>query len=182
MERRVALVRALNVGGTGVLRMERLRALAEGLGWRDVATLGASGNVLYTPGRASPATDAARLAQALEEEMGRPSAVLVRTPADLQAILAAQPFASAPPGVPSTWWFVGFVAAPAEGALPEVPPGGPLAYAGRLPREVCWTMAAPDRRAIDLPKRIEKAWGVAMTVRNWNVVQRLAAGLGPRLR
>lgn len=176
-ERRVAFVRAVNVGGSGVLRMARLRALAEGLGWEDVATLGASGNVLYTAGRKRPATDAAELSAALARELGRPPAVIVRSGADLDALREAQPFARADRAVPTKWWFVGFLAEAARGPLPEVPEGAPLAYAKRLPREVCWTMAAPHLRAIDLPKRIEKTLEVPMTVRNWNVVGQVAERL-----
>jgi uncharacterized protein (DUF1697 family) len=177
VHRRVALLRAINVGGTGTLRMERLRSLAGELGWRDAATLGASGNVLYTASTAAEAVDAARLAAALSLEMGRAATVIVRSRADLEALLRAEPFAGADAAIPPKWWFVGFLAEPSDRPLPEIPDGSPLAYAGRLPREVCWTMAGPDRRAIDLPKRIEKALGLPMTVRNWNVVNRLARRL-----
>lgn len=177
MERRIAFLRAVNVGGTGTLRMERLRRIAEALGWRDVQTLGASGNVLYGADRSRPETDAARLARDLAEALGRPATVIVRSRADLEAIIKAQPFGEADPKIPANWWFVGLLAATSDAPLPEVPRGAPLAYAGRLPREVCWTVSAPDRRAIDLPKRIEKALDVSMTVRNWNVVSRIAERL-----
>lgn len=177
MPRRVALLRAINVGGTGALRMERLRALAEGLGWKNVETHGASGNVLYTAGRAGAATDAARLAEALGRELGKPATVVVRSLDDLESLVRADPFRRADPRVPPKWRFVGFLAEASDGSLPPVPEGAPLAYAGRLPREVCWTAAAADRRAIDLPKRVEKTLGTAMTVRNWNVVNALAERL-----
>lgn len=177
MERRVALLRAVNVGGTGLLKMERLRNIAEALGWRDVATVGASGNLLYTAGATQPPTDAARLAKALSAEMGKPMTVIVRTTDDLKAIITAQPFADSGAKIPPKWWFVGLLAAASDGPVPPVPAGAPLAYAGRLPREVCWTMSTPDRRAIDLPKRIEASLRIPMTVRNWNVVNRLAERL-----
>jgi uncharacterized protein (DUF1697 family) len=176
-ERRVAFLRAINVGGTGTLRMADLRALVDDLGWKDAITLGASGNVLYSAGRTKPETDAKRLAAGLAEFMGRPATVIVRTRAELERLVSAQPFARADPNVPPKWWFVGFLERVSDGDLPDVPTGAPLAYAKRLPREVCWTMAAPDRRAIDLPKRIEKAFALALTVRNWNVVNRVLSGL-----
>jgi uncharacterized protein (DUF1697 family) len=178
MERRVALLRAVNVGGTGTLKMERLLQIVKTLGWQDASTLGASGNVLYTAGRTQPATDAARLADALAKDLGQPPTVIMRSRTELEAVIKAEPFARADAKIPTKWWFVGLLAAERHGAIPEVLPGVPLAYAGRLPREVCWTMSGPDRRAIDLPKRIEKALGVAMTVRNWNVVNRIAERLG----
>lgn len=170
-------MRAVNVGGTGLLRMERLRGIGEGLGWRDISTLGASGNLLYSAGRSQVATDAARLAKALAHEMGKPATVIVRSRADLQAVIRAEPFADADSTIPTRWWFVGLLAAASKGAVPPIPGGAPLAYAGRLPREVCWTMSTPDRRAIDLPKRSERTLGVPMTVRNWNVVNQIAERL-----
>lgn len=176
-ERRVALLRGINVGGSGLLKMDRLRDIAKELGWMDVATLGASGNLLYTAGRAKPETDAATLSSAVAADMGRSATVIVRSHADLDAILQAKPFAKAPPGIPPKWWFVGLLSEPCKDALPDVPVGAPLVYAGRLPREVCWTMSTPDRRAIDFPKRIEKTLGLPMTVRNWNVVSELAERL-----
>lgn len=157
--------------------MERLRAIVARLGWKDVSTLGASGNVLYTAGRKTAATDAAQLADAVAREMGRPATVIVRSHADLKAVIDAEPFANTDTTAPTKWWFVGFLADKSKGALPEIPGGAPISYAGRLPREVCWTMSAPHLRAIDFPKRIEKALGLPMTVRNWNVANRIAGRL-----
>ncbi len=47
MPRYIALLRGINVGGHNV-KMDRLRALFEELGFRDVATFIASGNVIFT--------------------------------------------------------------------------------------------------------------------------------------
>lgn len=177
MERRVALLRAINVGGTGTLRMERLRAIAAELGWKDVATLGASGNLLYTAGKGTPAADARKLAAALEKELGKVPTVIVRSHAELVAIVKAKPFAKVDTKVPPKWWFVGLLAEPSKKALPEIAPESPLLYAKRLPLAVCWTMSEPHIRALDHPKRIEKALGIPMTVRNWNVVNQIVERL-----
>ncbi len=44
----VALLRAVNVGGTGKLAMRDLAALCRGAGFSDVRTYIASGNVVFT--------------------------------------------------------------------------------------------------------------------------------------
>ena len=44
----IALLRAVNVGGTGKLPMSELKALAEGLGLRDVSTYIQSGNLIFS--------------------------------------------------------------------------------------------------------------------------------------
>ncbi|MGQ0535260.1 MAG: DUF1697 domain-containing protein [Methanobacteriota archaeon] len=168
MPRRVAFLRAVNVGGIGRLPMADLRRLAARLGFRDVETLGASGNLLYTS-RASPTADAAKLGAALDEEISRP-VVVVRTPEELASLVAADPFAATPPAVPTKWRFVAFLAKPNRKPLPPVPDDVPVELAARRMREVAYAIARPDLKAIAWPQRIERALGAPVTVRNWNVV------------
>jgi len=94
----VALLRAVNVGGVTV-PMARLRALAAGLGWHDVRTHLASGNLLLEASDHAEAV-ATRLGAALQAEFERPVPVLVRTPAQLELALAnaRAAFPAAAPG------------------------------------------------------------------------------------
>lgn len=90
----VALLRAVNVGGTGALPMTTLRALAEECGFSGARTYIASGNLLFDSGldeRQVKAAVEARLAR----WAGKPIAVFVRTAAELAAIVAANPFPDA---------------------------------------------------------------------------------------
>ena len=92
----VALLRAVNVGGTGLLPMKELAALCAGLGFADARTYIQSGNVVF----ASPLTEREvkeALEGALAERMGKRVDVLVRTGAELRAALAANPFPEANP-------------------------------------------------------------------------------------
>jgi hypothetical protein len=92
----VALLRAINVGGTGKLEMAELRSLCEGCGFTDVATLIQSGNVVFQTKR-SEASVLKLLEQTLAEKMGRPVGVLVRSTEELHAVLERNPFPEAPP-------------------------------------------------------------------------------------
>ena len=74
----VALLRAVNVGGTGKLPMSDLKALCERAGFLGVRTYIASGNVVFES-RMSEAQVKAALESALEEYAGKPVGVLVRT-------------------------------------------------------------------------------------------------------
>ena len=91
----VALLRAVNVGGTGKLPMAELKAMAEALGLADARTYIASGNLLFR----SDLTEA-EVKAALEERLaayaGKPVGVLVRTAAELAALRDANPFPDAP--------------------------------------------------------------------------------------
>ncbi len=92
----VALLRAINVGGTGKLPMTELRALCETLGFTDVRTYIASGNVVFRTKVAAPKAKA-MLEAALLKRLGKPCQVLIRTPEELEAALEANPFPEAAP-------------------------------------------------------------------------------------
>ena len=91
----IALLRAVNVGGTGKLPMTELKAMCEAAGFRSVRTYIASGNVVFQ----SPKTEAqvkAALQAALSAYAGKPVGVMVRTAAEMAAVLAHNPFSKMP--------------------------------------------------------------------------------------
>jgi uncharacterized protein (DUF1697 family) len=87
----IALLRAVNVGGTGKLPMSELKAMCEELGFSDVRTYIASGNVVFAS-RKSEAAIKAALEKRLEAYAGKPVGVLVRTAEEMTQILADNPF------------------------------------------------------------------------------------------
>ncbi len=92
----IALLRAVNVGGTGKLPMTELKAMCEAAGFRQVRTYIASGNVVFESG-ASAARVKAMLEARLKDYAGKPVGVMVRTAEELAAVLKANPFAKAAP-------------------------------------------------------------------------------------
>ena len=90
----VALLRAVNVGGTGALPMATLKAIGEACGFDDCRTFIASGNLLFVSGKPEAEIKAALEARLLEWA-GKPVEVFVRTSDELAAIVAANPFPDA---------------------------------------------------------------------------------------
>ena len=91
-----ALLRAINVGGTGKLPMTELTKLCTKAGFCDVKTYIASGNVVFTsPGK--EAAVKAMLEQSLEKYMKKPVPVALRTAKELEATIAANPFPKVEP-------------------------------------------------------------------------------------
>ena len=90
----VGLLRAVNVGGTGKLPMADLRAMCESVGFADVRTYIASGNVVF---RAKTSADKAKAAleKALAQYAGKPVGVAVRTHDELAAVVKSNPFPEA---------------------------------------------------------------------------------------
>jgi len=92
----IALLRAVNVGGTGKLPMSDLSALCTKLGFKNVRTYIASGNVIFDS-RLAEAAIRRKLEAALTRVLGKPADVIVRTAAELQCVLNANPFPDAEP-------------------------------------------------------------------------------------
>lgn len=96
MAKYVALLRAVNVGGTGKLPMTDLKSMCEELGFTRVETYIASGNVVFESKAAS-----AKVKSALEARLlayaGKPVGVMLRTAPEMAAILKANPFPQSEP-------------------------------------------------------------------------------------
>ena len=97
MTKYVALVRAVNVGGTGKLPMAKLKSMCSDAGFTRVQTYIASGNVVFES-RLSPARVKSDLERRLRDYSGKPIGIVVRTASEIQAILRANPF---PKGAPN---------------------------------------------------------------------------------
>jgi len=91
-----ALLRAVNVGGTGKLAMSDLVKICDKAGLERAKTYIQSGNVVFES-RASEATVKAGLEKALAVKVGKPVRVLVRTADELDQVLARNPFRDAEP-------------------------------------------------------------------------------------
>lgn len=91
----VALLRAVNVGGTGKLPMTELKSLCEEAGFHDVQTYIASGNVIF---RSNSTEKAIRsmLEERLQAHMGKPVQTLIRTADEMAGVLKRNPFSKEP--------------------------------------------------------------------------------------
>lgn len=96
MTRYIALLRAVNVGGTGKLAMTDLKDICEEAGFAKVQTYIASGNVVFESA-VSAAKVKAELERRLHRHMKKPVGVMVRTLGEMKAVLKANPFPKAEP-------------------------------------------------------------------------------------
>jgi uncharacterized protein (DUF1697 family) len=87
----VALLRAVNVGGTGKLPMAELKRLCEKAGFRKVRTYIASGNVVAERD-GSELQAKASLEAELKAYADKPVGVIVRTAAEMAEVVALNPF------------------------------------------------------------------------------------------
>jgi uncharacterized protein (DUF1697 family) len=176
MQRYIAFLRAINVGGHNV-KMDQLRALFEALGLASVETFIASGNVIFE----SPATDVQALERQIERQLetalGYAVATFIRSAAELSAIARYQPFAAAELAAEAKSLYVAFLpAAPAGAAEQKL-----LAFRTAIDdfhiheREVYWLCRTRMGDSTFSGALLEKAIGMPATMRNITTVRRLAA-------
>lgn len=92
MSRYVAFLRGMNLGGRRI-KNEELRWHFEEMGFEEVATFRASGNVIFSAsGREAEGKLARRVEAELDERLGYDVPVFLRSAAQVAAITAQQPF------------------------------------------------------------------------------------------
>ena len=161
----VALLRAVNVGGTGKLPMSDLVAMAEAAGFQRVRTYIASGNLVLESPRPAKQVKAV-LEEALADYAGKPVGVMVRSAAEMAAVLDANPF---PDKAPNHTVVVFLDAAPPDGWQDGlVAPGGEEVRAGARELYIHYAKGIA-RSKLRLPA------AASGTARNINTVTRLAA-------
>jgi uncharacterized protein (DUF1697 family) len=170
--RYVVLLRAINLGKTRRVAMPRLREILTDRGHGRVVTHLNSGNVLLD----SPLTEAelaADVGRAIESEFGFAVPVVLRTGAELAAVVAADPFGATAtdPSRYSVTFLSEQPAADLVAALPPAEDPGEYLVDGR--ELYLWL---PDGIR-DSPMALwkwDRLLGTAGTNRNWNTVRRLA--------
>lgn len=112
MPRRVILLRGINLGASNRIAMPALRTALERLGLEAVRTHGQSGNVVAGSELGDePLAQAVRLL--IAEQFGLEVPVVVRTAAELAAVVAENPFADAVRLAPKRLQVTFFSTAPA---------------------------------------------------------------------
>jgi len=172
LRRRIAFLRAINVGGRTV-KMDRLRTLFEELALVDVSTFIASGNVVFEASGEAEALER-RIEEHLERSLGFPVATFLRSPEELAAVASARPF---PDARETDTLYVAFLKeAPPEEARERVmalrTEVDDFRVAGR---EVYWSCRVSSMDSPFSGAVLERTLGAPATMRNANTVRRLAA-------
>ncbi|MDQ4125803.1 MAG: DUF1697 domain-containing protein [Actinomycetota bacterium] len=169
----VAFLRAINVGNRRVSK-DRLREPFEKLGFAEVSTFIASGNVIFStsekPAAVEPAVEAA-----LTEALGFEVVAFVRPASAVARVVRDQPFSGSEDSV-----HVGFLKKPVSpsvrSALDEL--GNDVDSVTAEGREVYWLARGGMGRATVSGSLLEKTLGQPTTLRSLKMLTRLLAKLG----
>ena len=178
--RHVALLRAVNVGGKGLVKKDALRAAFARAGGANVSTFIASGNVLFdaAPDRVEAIVAGAR--RRLRAVLGAEPVIMVRSAAEIARLLKRGPFAGvdAPTIVKRYILFLDSIPT-RRPRLPLTQPAEELDLVHVAGRD-CWVVSRRKPSGMyGCPGFfVEAALGVASTARSWSTVTNLAALLG----
>ncbi len=174
MRHYIALLRGVNVGGNRKLPMADLKRELIALGYANVRTLLASGNFVFEGTKESTTKLEGKLEGELAARMGLATDIMVRTPEEWEAAIAANPFPAEAESHPSRLLLMALKSEPAAAAR--------AALASYLER-----LAGPERVEVrgrevfvffpegqGNSKLNLKALG-SSTGRNWNTVLKLRA-------
>lgn len=174
MPRHIAFLRGINVGGGHLVKMQVLRKLFGSLGFSNVETVIASGNVVFdlTEGKL-PGLER-KIESVLEEALGYKVATFLRTSSELAAVLRQQPFDLAqagPEAVVYTIFLRSKLPAALQKTLSALNTGNDELRVGK--REIYWLRRARGKESEMFAVKLGKALGSEMTVRNLNTVRRI---------
>ncbi len=171
-----AFLRGINVGGQRRVTMNRLCKVFESLGFMNVKTLLASGNVLFESQRANTGRLVRRIEVRLKKTFGHDSYVIVRPLEELRDLVASNPFK----GIRVTPWtrlFVTFLPEEPRTTLkiPYRSPDKSFRIIRLRDREVCSVLTLGPQWAKNLRQMnvLEKEFGKKVTTRTWNTVVRV---------
>jgi len=169
--RYVALLRGINVGKAHQLPMPRLREVLTEAGHGDVRTHLRSGNVVLDSPLAE-ADLAAELGRAIEAEFGFAVPVVLRTGAELAAVVRQDPLGSVATD-PARYSVTFLPEAPAAAKVADLPPAerGEYVVSGR--ELYLWLPDGMSGRGM-ATWPWDRLLGVPGTNRNWNTVRKLA--------
>ena len=171
----VALLRGINVGGNRKVPMARLREVVSEAGFGDVRTYIQSGNIVVTSPSRSVAAITGRLEEAIAGAFGFSVPVVVRSAAQLDAVLAGNPFLVPRPRAGAEHLHVMFLSGvpdpPRVAALdPERSPHDEFELRGQELYLHCPRGVADSKLTNDY---LVRTLGVQATGRNWRTVTAL---------
>jgi uncharacterized protein (DUF1697 family) len=179
MNRYIGFLRAINITGR-TIKMERLRELIAALGFDNVATFIASGNIIFDTAESDSEALEAQIEDHLRETLGYEVITFLRTPAEVAAIAAREPFDPDEAAEAFATMVAFLKAPPTEAARQKL-----MGYRSASDdfhvhgREVYWLRRSQVSERNFAIAGLEKALSLPATIRGMNTVRRLAAKYPP---
>ncbi|MCL4547677.1 MAG: DUF1697 domain-containing protein [Bacteroidetes bacterium] len=172
MQRYVAFLRGINVGGKNIIRMDALGAFFSSLGFKNVKTFIQSGNVFFDSAANGSDTLTRKIETGLMKEYGSNIKVMLRTVEEMENMVKQNPFKKIKPD-DKIKLYVCFL-----DKEPKINPKLPLISEKealevfKLEKKNAFIISGQLKNGrYGFPNNlIEKELGVFSTARNWNTV------------
>jgi uncharacterized protein (DUF1697 family) len=142
------------------MKGEKLRAVFESLGFDDVQTVIASGNVVFSAPSKDTVALEARIEKALPAQLGFKSTTIIRSCAELERLVKKNPF---------------------KGVKDEKPNYLIVTFFKDRRKEICTVVDTTDTGTPDFMRALEKQHGKGMTTRTWKTLGRVLKKMGSTL-
>ena len=171
MRKYIAFLRAINVGGTTIIKMADLKKMFESFGLENVQTYIQTGNVLFESAETSASRLEAQIERQLEKASGKPIRVFVRTMKESAALVKDCPFE---PGEGETVYVVILDKKPAKKNIDALIAQQSKADEFAVKGKTAFNLRRDREASVFSNNFIEKVLGVSGTTRNLTTIKKLA--------
>jgi uncharacterized protein (DUF1697 family) len=170
----IALLRGINIGPHKRMKMEKLRACCESLGFENVKTLIQSGNVVFCAGKLSPALLSRKLEKQMVRDFGFSADVVTRSKDEMTKIIKSNPL-SGQSGIDPAKLHVVFLSDAPEAAAIKKLESLTLApdKVHAAGKEIYFYFPNGVSGSSVWKHPLDRVLGVSATMRNWNTVKKL---------
>jgi uncharacterized protein (DUF1697 family) len=170
----IALLRGINVGGNKIIKMLDLKAMFQTLGFENVRTYIQSGNVVFESDEGSESLLTGVIERKIHEVFGFEVSVIIRTLAEMENVIANDPFQLSEPEEFKRWYVTFLPAEPSAEALDKLRTyeNGPdkVRFVGRE-MYILYEVSVSQSPLFKVP--FDRILGMTITARNWNTVNKL---------
>lgn len=170
----IALLRGINVGGNKIIKMLDLKAMFQTLGFENVRTYIQSGNIVFESDEGSESLLTGVIERKIHEVFGFEVSVIIRTLAEMENVIANDPFQLSEPEEFKRWYVTFLPAEPSAEALDKLRTyeNGPdkVRFVGRE-MYILYEVSVSQSPLFKVP--FDRILGMTITARNWNTVNKL---------
>lgn len=172
----IAFLRGINSGKNPNTKMDVLKKAFEDLGFKNVKTVIASGNVIFDSTSAERKKLEMKIEKGIAPAIGFHSDTIVRTMEEIQALVKKNPFKKIKI-TPETRLYVTFIKSEGKTSLKFPVEGKGYTILGTLNEAVCIVIYLAETKTPDVMKILDKNWN-PNTTRNWNTLERILKACG----
>lgn len=174
--RYAAFLRGINIGGHKKVPMAELKKMLEGIGFSNVQTILASGNVVFDSAEKNLAAIKETIEKKINEVFGFQVKTIIHSMNELKSLVASDPFKGIEV-TKETRLYVTFLSHKPKSTFkaPYQTPDKLFQILKATDDAIFGVLSVKDAHSVDAMNFIDKEFGKEVTTRNWNTIVKVAA-------